>query len=97
MTSMVFLIEAGKYYLAAHYLLRDISRETGSKNGKMPAKDRVSKELRQRHEIVRELYPVRLTIEQMREIAAEAYEQVYQALLNCECSDSLVYNEILGI
>ena len=96
MTSMVFLIETGKYDLAAHYLLRDIPRDDISKKSNMPSQEKVSRELRRRYDIIRELYPDRLTIEQMREIAAEAYEQVYQALLNCEYSNSLVYSENLG-
>jgi len=100
MTSMLFLLEAGKYDLAAHYLLKDVSRINDSsnvQNGKRPAKETVSRQLRQRHQAVRELYPERLTIEQMREIAREAYEQVNQALLTGKCADSLVYNGSPGI
>jgi len=32
MTSMLFLLEAGKYDLAAHYLLKDVSRINDSSN-----------------------------------------------------------------
>ena len=101
-SSIVFLIEARKYDIAASYLLYDACRFNGSNslmynNSRSAIQDKLTEELKQHHENIRGQYPVRLTLEQMREIAREAYERVYQAIITGECFDSLAYSETSSI
>lgn len=99
-SSIVFLIEARKYDVAASYLLHDIYQfeniNAGSK-GRQSLIEGLTGALRKCHGAVRAQYPDRLTLVQMREIAREAYEQVRRSLLNGEYSSSLAYSENSGI
>ena len=83
MTSIVFLIEAGRYEAAAQYIIQDAfddgTLSTG-KNGTKPRKRKLVKEIKRKHSSIRKEYPDRLSLEQMREIARKVYEQVFQAL-----------------
>lgn len=96
-SSIVFLIEARSYDVAASYLLYDACQSKGINNtiynGRSAIQEQLTEELKQQHENIRSQYPARLTLEQMREIAREAYERVYQAIVSGECSDALVYSD----
>ena len=94
-SSIVFLIEARKYDVAASYLLYDACHFNGTDsimhhNSRSAIQEKLTEELRQQHENIRGQYPARLTLEQMRDIAKEAYERVYQAMVSDQCSDALV-------
>jgi len=83
MTSIVFLIEAGRYEAAAQYIIQDALDDgtlSAGKNGIKPRKRKLVKEIRRKHDSIRKEYPDRLNLEQMREIARKVYEQVFQAL-----------------
>lgn len=99
-SSIVFLIEARKYDVAAIYLLHDIYQfedvDTGS-DGRQSIIENLTGELRKCHLAIRAQYPDRLTLVQMREIAREAYEQVRRSLLDGEYSTSLTCSENMGI
>jgi hypothetical protein len=95
-SSIVFLIEARKYDVAASYLLHDVYQfeDIGMEsNGRQSLIENLTEELRKCHGTVRIQYPDRLTLEQMREIAREAYEQVRSSLLKGEYATSLAYSE----
>lgn len=99
MTSVVFLIEAGKYDAAAEYLLRDAYNDNGTnqgKNGKKPARNKLVSTIKQQHEFLRRQYPKSLSIEQMRELATRVYENIFQSLLSGNYPESLLQNENPG-
>lgn len=99
-SSIVFLIEARKYDVAASYLLHDVYQfeDVNTESiGRQSLIENLTGELRKCHGAVRAQYPDRLTIVQMREIAREAYEQVRRSLLDGEYSVSLAYSENPGI
>ena len=97
--SMVFLIEARKYDIAAQYLLHDARNNNGKNNqtgASQPTRKKLIREIKRLHESILKQYPKRLTIEQMREIAREVYEQVYSSMLPDKCENTPVYNENLN-
>ena len=99
-SSIVFLIEASKYDVAASYLLHDVYQLEDVNTlsiGRQHLIENLTGELRKCHRAMRAQYPDRLTLVQMREIAREAYERVRRALLDGEYSTSLAYSEDTGI
>ena len=95
-TSMVFLIEAGNYELAAHYLIQDAGKGNGH-NGSKSIKMKLAGEIRRQHESLRKAYPQRISIEQMREIAGTVYENIHRSLLSNDATNTLVCKENPGI
>lgn len=95
-SSMVFLIEAGKYELAAHYLAEDVKNGNGHNGNKSTIK-KLAGEIRRQHESLRKAYPKRLSIEQMREIAGTVYENIHRSLLSGDTTNSLICEENPGI
>jgi hypothetical protein len=93
--SIVFLLEARNYDIAASYLLHDACNYMGLDNrsdGWKAIKENLTKLLRENHVSIRGQYPNRITLEQMREIAKETYEQVYKFIFTGEFSDCIIYS-----
>lgn len=93
---MVFLIEARKYELAAHYLAADVNNGNGHNGSKSMIK-KLAGEIRRQHESLRKSYPKRLNLKQMREIARTVYENIYRSLLSGDTTNSLICEENPGI
>jgi hypothetical protein len=99
MSSIVFLIEARNYDLAAHYMLKDAYQDNGHKNGESatrPVKNKLTGIIKRQHESLMSRYPKCLSIEQMREIARLVYEDIFQSLISDRHPEALIADESPG-
>ena len=84
----IFLIEVMRYEQATSYILREVFGDElhTMKPSEIKQKRRqILSEIKKQRNLIRKQYPAKITVEQMREIARETYEQTYESLGLSKC------------